>query len=540
MSSMTFDFFRRSFYMELVKKNIQHEQTKAKAVLQLPMEEDMNVPDSKPDVGQILYSRGRIKIEEIKPGMNKVWVKGRLRYQILYLEDGVSNSVASIEGECSFMEEIYMESVESQDRIVCEADLEDMRVNIINSRKLSIQALLTLRAHALHTKEEAVCVQLAETISPSEQQKDKLEYRKKDFSYMETIASKRDLLRIHEEAKLPSGVDSIAEVIWKSADVRNVQFRLLDGKIGVSGDIILFVMYKGGRDDKNNWHETKISFSGFLDCVECQEDMLSDISFEIAHEDISIREDQDGEARIITIDLTMELELKLWNPESIQIVSDLYGVTCEVDCLTNSREYERLFHEVKIEEKMNYMLEPHGEDAKILQICHYDTQVTMDNAQLREDEIYLSGTITHRVLYLKNSDEMSYGCMEEIQPFEIIRPLSGVNAQMQYIIHPQIQQTQVSLREGNQVECRLVLSIFMPIFMKYKEEMLCEMKIERISDEKLESLPGITIYFVKPGDTLWQIGRKYYVSVDELKEVNQLTSDEIYPGDKLLIVKSGS
>lgn len=526
--------------MELIKKNIQHEQTKAKATLQIPMEEDMNVSDSKPDVGQILYSRGKVKIEEIKPGMNKVWVKGKLRYQILYFEEGMTSSVASIEGDCAFMEEMYMDSVESQDRVVCEADLEDMRVNIINSRKLSIQALLTLQAQALQTRQEAVCVQLSDSVTSSTQQKDKLEYRKKEFSYMETIASKRDLLRIHEETKLPSGIDSIAEVIWKSADVRNVQFRLSDGKIGVSGEIILFVLYKGGRDDKNNWHEAKLSFAGFVDCVECQEDMLGDISFEIAHEDISVREDGDGEARIITADLTMELELKLWKPETMQIVSDLYGVTCEVDCLTNSREYDLLFQEAKMEEKMTHILEPHVEDAKILQICHYDAQVSIDSSQLREDEMYLTGVITHRVLYLKNSEEICFGCMEEVQPFELIRPLAGVHGEMDYVIHPQIQQTQATLREGNQVECRAVVSILMPIFIKHKEEMLCDMKIERISDEKLENLPGMTIYFVKPGDTLWQIGRKYYVSVNELKEVNQLTSDDICPGDKLLIVKSGS
>lgn len=525
--------------MELVKKNIQHEQTKSKAMLQIPMEEDMNVPDSKQDVGQILHARGRVKIEEIKPGMNKVWVKGKLRYQMLYFEDGMSSNVASIEGDCSFMEEIYMDTVESQDRVVCEADLDDLRVNIINSRKLSIQALVTLRVHALEIRQEVVCVQLAETITSATQQKDKLEYRKKDFSYMETIASKRDLLRIHEETKLPSGMDSIAEIIWKSADVRNVQFRLLDGKIGVSGEIIMFVMYKGDKEDKNNWYETKLSFAGFVDCVECQEEMLSDISFEIAHEEISVREDGDGESRIVTADLTMELELKLWKPESIQIVSDLYGVTCEVDCLTSCREYNRLFHEVKMEEKMNYILEPRGEDAKILQICHYDAQVTMDHCQLREDEIYLTGAITHRVLYLKNNEEMSFGCMEEVQPFEVIKPLSGVDVEMDFVLHPQILQTQATLKEGNQVECRAVLEILMPIFRKQKEEMLCDMKIERISDEKLENLPGMTIYFVKPGDTLWQIGRKYYVSVNELKEVNQLNSDEIFVGDKLLIVKSG-
>ena len=39
------------------------------------------------------------------------------------------------------------------------------------------------------------------------------------------------------------------------------------------------------------------------------------------------------------------------------------------------------------------------------------------------------------------------------------------------------------------------------------------------------------------GDSLWQIGKKYYVSVGRIKEMNNLTEDDIKTGDKLLIVK---
>ena len=70
-------------------------------------------------------------------------------------------------------------------------------------------------------------------------------------------------------------------------------------------------------------------------------------------------------------------------------------------------------------------------------------------------------------------------------------------------------------------------------------EMLQEIEIGELDIQKLEKLPGFAIYFVKKGDTLWQIGKKYYVSVEKIKEMNQLTSDEIKPGDRLLIVKAG-
>ncbi|MBQ2116592.1 MAG: LysM peptidoglycan-binding domain-containing protein, partial [Lachnospiraceae bacterium] len=66
---------------------------------------------------------------------------------------------------------------------------------------------------------------------------------------------------------------------------------------------------------------------------------------------------------------------------------------------------------------------------------------------------------------------------------------------------------------------------------------ITDINVTPISPEVIEKLPGFAIYYVQPGDSLWQIGKKYYVSVDQIKEINNLTDDMINPGDKLLIVK---
>ena len=70
-----------------------------------------------------------------------------------------------------------------------------------------------------------------------------------------------------------------------------------------------------------------------------------------------------------------------------------------------------------------------------------------------------------------------------------------------------------------------------------KQEILTDLKISSIKPEVLEKLPGFVIYYVKQGDSLWQIGKRYYVSVEKIKEINNLTSEDIKAGDRLLIVK---
>ena len=44
-------------------------------------------------------------------------------------------------------------------------------------------------------------------------------------------------------------------------------------------------------------------------------------------------------------------------------------------------------------------------------------------------------------------------------------------------------------------------------------------------------------YVVKKGDTLYSISRKFNISVNELKDLNNLTNNEIYPGQELIIVE---
>ncbi|VVM06668.1 putative peptidoglycan endopeptidase LytE [Methylacidimicrobium cyclopophantes] len=50
--------------------------------------------------------------------------------------------------------------------------------------------------------------------------------------------------------------------------------------------------------------------------------------------------------------------------------------------------------------------------------------------------------------------------------------------------------------------------------------------------------PGSTKYTVKQGDSLWKIGRKFKVTVDELRKVNGLKSDRLQIGQELIVPPS--
>lgn len=56
--------------------------------------------------------------------------------------------------------------------------------------------------------------------------------------------------------------------------------------------------------------------------------------------------------------------------------------------------------------------------------------------------------------------------------------------------------------------------------------------------EELQESPGIIGYIVKEGDKLWDIAKENYTTISEIVKTNQLSSEQIRDGDKILIIKT--
>ena len=93
---------------------------------------------------------------------------------------------------------------------------------------------------------------------------------------------------------------------------------------------------------------------------------------------------------------------------------------------------------------------------------------------------------------------------------------------------------------GNaELDIKAVLQFKVIVFAIRKCSLITDIKVGELDLNKLSELPGMVIYIVGPGDTLWDIGKRYYVPIAQLKEVNDLATEDIAAGDKILVVKGG-
>ena len=70
--------------MELVKKQIHMNRWKGNVTTQVTLDDDFIVPDTMDDMAQVLLDNGEVQIESLKNQGEKVLVKGKLDFQVLY------------------------------------------------------------------------------------------------------------------------------------------------------------------------------------------------------------------------------------------------------------------------------------------------------------------------------------------------------------------------------------------------------------------------------------------------------------------------
>ena len=220
--------------MELLKRNIHMDRIKVQALTQFTLEDDLNIPENKPDISGLNLEKGELVIDEIKPGTDAVTVRGRLSLSVLYhtVEDG--GSLVVLEGKVPFDEKINMQGVTPADTVVVEGEVEDVTLSMINSRKLNVQSLLTMtaRVEELYDEEAPIAVQGDE----------KAEYRRRLLNLAQIAICKNDIFRLKEEVTLPSNYPNIFQILWNNVSLGDVEFKVMEEKLTVSGDIHLFLL----------------------------------------------------------------------------------------------------------------------------------------------------------------------------------------------------------------------------------------------------------------------------------------------------------
>ncbi|MDD3367691.1 MAG: DUF3794 domain-containing protein [Lachnospiraceae bacterium] len=422
-----------------------------------------------------------------------------------------------------------MEGVHPGDTIKTDWDLEDLQIGLINSRKFSIQAciMLKLQVEVLYDVETILDVLGEESI----------ETHKSSLDIAEIAIYKKDIFRLREETELPKKLPNMDEVLWQQVQLLDLDCKPIEEKIAIQGELQIFLLYlSAGEVPSYETFETTLPFNGILECQGCSEKLVPCITVTTSHKEIEIRPDADGEERVISVEMVLELDMKLYREEKLSYLSDVYGVTQTVTARTEPVIFEKLVYTGTEKCKVTDRIRIENGEPKIQEILHADGNIHITENRQTENGLEWAGNLDVHIFYQSNTKE-GYAGMHGVIPFQMAVEIPGDTIEVTCQMNCILQQLSVSMLDQEEVEVKAVLGFQEIAFGKQTRNRIADIAITELDYKTMSELPGIVVYMVQDGDSLWDIGKRYYVPVTAIMEMNDMGNEQIKKGDKILIVK---
>ena len=557
--------------LELVKKNIHMNRFKNNVATQVTLDDDFIVPDTMDDMARVILSSGDIQIESVKNQSERVLVKGKLNFQILYRK--AEGGFQTMAGHIPFEEPINISGLEEKDYLGISWDLEDLTASMINSRKVSVKAIVTLviRVETLYDAEAAVDVVESNMDRRDESgwntgdmdgggwtasRYDSEGYNEKNVQEpagaeasggMEILrrqadvaviaVRRKDTYRIKEDISLSGSKPSIEQILWSEIRLRGTTTKPLDGRVHVEGEVMIFAIYTGeGENIPVQWLEESIPFAGEVELPESVEGMVPSISVRLVHKELEAKPDYDGEMRDLELDAVLELDMKLYEEQQIELLGDFYSNSRELELESGEVFFDRLLSKntgkCRIAEKVDLK-----SGDRVLQICHNDGTVKIDDVEIQEDSLQIDGVLEVSLLYLTSDDSEPVRAETALIPFHYEAETPGITPDSVYQLNTVLEQMTAVMAGGDMVEIKGVISLDILVLQPVKEPVILGVKESPLDLEKLQELPGITGYIVQPGDRLWDIAKRFHTTRKQVIEANGLPGEQVRPGDRLILVK---
>lgn len=515
--------------MKMIKKHAHMMTVKCEAQSQITFDEDVIVPDVKPDVGRMIQKKADVAVDEVQIHEGKAWIQGRLIVNLLYVDDGNEKRVHSLAGTIRIDETLNLHGLENGDKVRVKWEIEDLSLSLINSRKLNIKALLTLYAAV----DKQTKLQLPVGI-----EEDSISQKKQDMQIMSLFTHKKDTIRLKEEITLASNKPNIHEILWHNMQIRGLDMRCGDGHILVKGELFLFALYSSSdENDSLQWLEYSIPFSQEVECAGCQSEMIPNIEISMVQEELKVKLDGDGEERMLAAEAVLEAHMKIYMEDTVSILRDVYVPGKEYVPCSHEKILEQLLVRNFSKCKLNDRVKIEGEQGKILQICHSDGMIKVDETRIVENGILAEGVVQIRILYIVSDDEMPFYSMSTMVPFSHLIEAPGIGEDCQYHLRADLEQLSTTMIDSDEIEAKIVLNLNALVVRQIKMNLMEEIEERELDPKIINDMPGIIGYMIQPEDTLWDIAKRFYTTIDTIKELNQLEGDEITPYETLILMK---
>ena len=511
--------------IDVIKENLQFQQLLRENSSTAILREEYLIPDTHPDVQQILSIEARPIITNKDIIGDKVVMEGRVEYTVLYIPREDYMVVNSVNYTEKFTSSLDLN--EGEHKVVCEIEckVEHIDARIMNERKISIEGVIALNWELYKTVE----FDFVRDIEASEG----VETLKNVESINRLAASKETELIGKSMLRVGMDKPQINKILNCSLMLHKKEIKLAEDKIYLGCYCKINILYIGGDSKELINLEDDVYISKEEEEAGITPDMIPSMSCEIKNSDINIEEDDLGESRIVNTEFLVKAIIKVFSDEDIDVIKDAYSPKFQMDIKKDIYDIGVMLGTQGAESIIRdniYLGEEDLKPEKVVNVCG-NTIIT--DKDVSDNKITIEGIIRVNIIYKASEGDIGFGSISGDIPFTAVLDVADGKEGMKAIVKCALEGIEANL-EANTIAIKATLGIASKSFYEVSKEFISDV-IEGEEESKKKN-SSITIYVIGKDDSLWNLAKKYNTTVKELVNINNLDhEDNIKEGEKILI-----
>lgn len=501
--------------VETIKNNIYVNKVVCKKKEIIMLEEDIIVPDIKPDILNTVSTSGNVCIYKKEVLDEKIKIDGAINFYLIYLADSEESGTRSINSNIDFSKLIEIKGCNSDMILDSNIYIRNIECKVLNGRKVNVKIMLEIY----------VVLYMQEEINIIEDLKNIEDIQKLNKSIMLNKSTGRGQTKIYaKDTIILDNIDNLVEILSVDISIINSDLKLSYNKVLVKSDANVKIMYL--TDDNRICNiETNIPVMGFIDLPDISEVNICDIKYEIKN---IIVKPNNVEEHSIYVEIEIEVMCSSYENMKVEIMQDIYSPSKDIKFKSKSVRTMCDKHITKGIFKMDENIEVEGVDSSN-KICDVKILPQIQTEEVLEGRIIYKGNLDLKILYLS---DLNLNSKNIKIPFEFNLEDTNINSNYDTETKINILSQDFIVINDNTINSRIELEFVTDVSKNVKMNVIDEIE----ADERLEYNYSIVIYFVKRGETLWEIAKKFGSRIEDIVAVNNIeNTDIINEGQQLFI-----
>lgn len=478
---------------------------------------NMIVPDSKPDILNMITTSGNVCIykKEIMDG--KIRLDGNVLTYIMYLADGDRDNIRGLNTGLDFSETINIPELETGMNVDVMPTVKFIECKVLNGRKIAIKVTLEV-AMKVHSKDSIEIV--------TDLNDENIQVLSQNMKVNSLLGDGSTKAFVKENISI-SSTDNLAEILNIQTALVDKDIKISYNKILAKSEVEIKIAYltEDGRICKT---QTRLPLVGFVDMPNIKEENICETSYMVRN---VIVKPNAIEEHSVYIEIEVEIACMAYEEKEIRTIQDMYcpGEKMEFDkMMVNTITDKQCKRSMcNIREKVNIPELENGTivDVGINPIINKENKI--NGKVVFEGEMELNFIFTDNSAVGINTKKVSI-------PFE--QTVEGLDNTESCKMDTKIEvNSQEFLNQAGVVASNIDLNFETDAFRTAAIPV-----INNITSTPLEELEdySVIIYVVKAGDTLWKIAKRFGSTVDDIVRVNGIENpNRLSIGEKIYIPK---